>query len=265
MYSPPKLALKFIRYYLTASNGKGHGVHSPFVFDFITKVLNDDRHFYAYNKIEKIRAELLANKTLLQVNDFGAGSGVIKSDQRKTSKIARSSLKPKKFGQLMMRIVNYYGIKTTFELGTSFGITASYIASGNLNGQLFTLEGAKQIAAVARNSFEKLQLKNIELIEGNFDDTLQSTLQKVKVIDLAFVDGNHRKEPTLQYFNQMLEKKTEQSIFIFDDIHWSKGMEEAWQEIQQHPDVTLTIDLFFIGLVFFRKEQKVAQHFAVRF
>ena len=97
------------------------------------------------------------------------------------------------------------------------------------------------------------------------DPSLQKTLEKIPTIDLAFVDGNHRKEPTLQYFRQLLDKKTEQSILIFDDIHWSKGMEEAWQQIQQHPDVTLTIDLFFIGLVFFRKEQKVAQHFSIRF
>ncbi len=265
MYSLPKLATKFIKYYFAASNGKGHGVHSPFVFDFIKNVLNDHRHFYAYDAIERVREKLLTNDKVLQIEDFGAGSTVIKSNQRKISTIAKSSLKPKKFGQLMMRMVNYYGIKTTIELGTSLGITTSYLASGNLNGQVITLEGSGEIANVAEQNFEKLKLQNIEIIEGNFDDTLKNTLDKTTTIDLAFVDGNHRKEPTLQYFNQLLEKKTEKSIFIFDDIHWSKGMEEAWQKIQQHPEVTLTIDLFFIGLIFFRKEQKVAQHFSVRF
>lgn len=265
MYSLPKLALKYIRYYLNASNGNGHGVHSPFVFDFIKNVLNDKRHFYAYDEVEQVRESLLRNDALLEIEDFGAGSAVIKSNQRKISSIAKSSLKPKKFGQLMMRIVNYYGIQTSVELGTSLGVTSAYLASGNLNGRLYTHEGAKLVAAVARKYFDKLQLQNIDLIEGNFDITLQTTLQRVKTIDFAFVDGNHRREPTLHYFTQLLEKKTERSIFIFDDIHWSDGMEEAWQQIQQHPDVTLTIDLFFIGLVFFRKEQKVAQHFAIRF
>jgi predicted O-methyltransferase YrrM len=84
-------------------------------------------------------------------------------------------------------------------------------------------------------------------------------------VDLLFVDGNHRKEATLEYFNIFLEKATPQSIFIFDDIHWSKEMEEAWKLIQQHNSVTLTIDLFFLGMVFFSKDFKVKQHFPIRF
>ena len=265
MYSLPKIAIKYLQYYLTASNGKGHGVHSPFVFDFIKNVLNDDRHFYAYDNVERVRESLLRNDTVLQLKDFGAGSVVTKSKERKVSSIAKSALKPKKFGQLLMRIVNYYQLQTSVELGTCFGVTSAYIASGNVKGKLCTMEGAEQVAAIAKKYFEKLQLYNIEIVEGNFDDTLPKVLKQIRNIDLAFIDGNHRKEPTLAYFNQLLQKKNEYSIFIFDDIHWSRGMEEAWRQIQQHPEVTLTIDLFFIGLVFFRKEQKVAQHFEIRF
>lgn len=265
MYSAFKLASKYFSYYLTASNSKGHGVHSPFVFDFITNVLNDSRQFYAYQELEQLRHDLLSNKKLLSIEDFGAGSTVHKSNQRKVSDIARSSLKPKKYGQLMFRMVDYYKANNIVELGTSLGITTAYLAAGNLKGQVYTFEGAKQVAEVARQNFEKVSLNNIEIIEGNFDNTLQSQLNKISRIDFAFVDGNHRKEPTIQYFEQLLAKASEHSVFIFDDIHWSKGMEEAWKYIQQHPSVTLTIDLFFIGLVFFRKEQKVAQHFAVRF
>nr|AIA19258.1 Methyltransferase domain protein [uncultured bacterium] len=265
MYSPFQLGLKYINYYLTASNGKGHGVHSPFVFDFIINVLNDKRSFYAYEQVERVRASLLRNDTTLQIQDFGAGSTVTKNNERKVSSIARSALKPKKFSQLMFRMVNYYHYNTMIELGTSLGVTSSYLASANLKGKLYTFEGAAEVANVAGKYFEKLQLKNIEVVLGNFDQTLQPVLDKLNTVDLAFVDGNHRKEPTLQYFRQLLQKKSDNSCFIFDDIHWSKGMEEAWKEIQQHPDVTLTIDLFFIGLVFFRKENKVAQHFAIRF
>lgn len=265
MYSPVKLAYKYVSYFLTASNGKGHGVHSPFVFDFITKVLNDSRTFYAYDELEKLRRSLLSNNAVLTIEDFGAGSTVHKSNRRKVSDIARSSLKPKKFGQLMFRMVDYYKANTIVELGTSLGITTGYLASGNLKARVYTFEGAKQVADVARQNFQKAGLNNIELIEGNFDNTLPPLLNKIVDIDFAFVDGNHRKEPTIQYFEQLLTKATEHSVFIFDDIHWSEGMEEAWKYIQQHPAVTLTIDLFFIGLVFFRKEQKVQQHFSVRF
>ncbi|MCW3105652.1 MAG: class SAM-dependent methyltransferase, partial [Segetibacter sp.] len=140
MYSPFKLASKYLSYFLTASNGKGHGVHSPFVFDFITNVLNDHRTFYAYDELEKLRRSLLSNKTVLTIEDFGAGSAVHKSNERKVSDIARSSLKPKKFGQLMFRMVDYYKANTIVELGTSLGITTAYLASGNLKGQVYTFE-----------------------------------------------------------------------------------------------------------------------------
>lgn len=265
MYSSVQLTIKYIKYLFTSSNAKGHGVHSPFVFDFITNVLNDRRQFYAYQSIENIRSKLFKNDKVLTLEDYGAGSLIAKTNNRKISTIARSSLKPRKFSQLMFRIVNYYKTNTILELGTSLGITSSYFASANLQGHLYTFEGAKQVAELARQHFKDFELNNISIIEGNFDDTLQPQLNELQQVDLAFVDGNHRKEPTLSYFHQMLEKATEDSIFIFDDIHWSRGMEDAWKAIQLHPSVTLTIDLFFIGLVFFRKEQKVPQHFSIRF
>jgi len=259
------MVLKFLTYYLTASNAKGHGIHSPFVFEFITKVMNDDRYFYAYDSMEQIRQSLLTNDKTLTIEDFGAGSVVSKSNQRKVRDIARAALKPKKFARLMFRIVNYYNANTIAELGTSLGITTGYLASGNLTGSVYTFEGATEVAAIAKQNFCDLGLQNIHVIEGNFDNTLQPCINKLKVIDFAFVDGNHRKEPTVRYFEQLLEKFAESSIFIFDDIHWSKGMEDAWTYIKHHPSVKLTIDLFFIGIVFFRKEQKVPQHFTIRF
>ena len=265
MYSTVKLAIKYIKYQITAANGKGHGIHSPFVFDFITNVLNDKRHFYPYDTIEYHRNRLYQNNELLTIEDLGAGSTVTKSNQRKVSSIARSALKPKKFGQLMFRMVNHYNVNTIVELGTSLGITTSYFASANAKGKVFTFEGASQVAKLAKANFNALSLDNIDVILGNFDDTLKNNLQKMPQVDLAFVDGNHRKEPTLNYFHQLMEKVTDHSILIFDDIHWSKEMEQAWAEIQQHPSVTLTIDLFFIGFVFFRKEQKAPQHFSIRF
>jgi predicted O-methyltransferase YrrM len=265
MYSALTLASKYLSYYVTASNGAGHGVHSPFVFDFITNVLNDRRTFYAYQELEKLRHDLLADQTVLTIEDFGAGSAITKSNQRSVSDIARSALKAKKYGQLMFRMVDYYKANTIVELGTSLGITTGYLASGNLKGQVYTFEGARQVAEVAKQNFKQLSLENIALIEGNFDYTLKLFLTKIDKVDFAFIDGNHRKEPTIEYFEQLLSKASENSIFVFDDVHWSEGMEAAWTYIKQHSSVTLTIDLFFIGLVFFRKEQKIAQHFTIRF
>lgn len=265
MYSHLQLAKKYLQYYLTASNGKGHGIHSPFVFDFIKNVLNDKKDYECYYSLEKLRYELLHDKRIIEVEDFGAGSIAVPSKQKKISDITRSFLKPQKFAQLLFRIVQYYKPETIIEIGTSLGITSAYLTNGNKNAFVFTLEGSNNVASIAEENFKKLGLHHVELIRGKFDETLPAILSKICTVDLAFVDGNHRKVPTLKYFQQLLEKSNDESIFIFDDIHWSAGMEEAWQDIQQHPYVTLTIDLFFIGLVFFKKDFKAKQHFVIRF
>jgi predicted O-methyltransferase YrrM len=265
MYSPFQLGTRYIKYYLAASNGKGHGVHSPFVFDFITRVLNDTREFYAYQSIEQLRQSLLADEKELVIEDFGAGSRVEKTNTRIIKDIARSSLKPKKFGQLLFRIVDHYAPVTVLELGTSLGITTAYLASPRSACSVTTMEGANPVADIAEMNFNKLNLSNINIVRGNFDETLAPVVERLGKIDLAFVDGNHRYEPTVRYYREILPAMHEYSVLIFDDIHWSKEMEQAWEEIRQDAAVMLSIDLFFIGLVFFRKENKVKQHFMIRF
>jgi predicted O-methyltransferase YrrM len=265
MFTKFQLAKKYVQYYFTASNGKGHGIHSPFVFDFVINVLNDKTSYPAYQSIEKIRKQLLSDSTVIEVEDFGAGSSVIKTNKRVVSAIAASSLKPKKYAQLLYRIVAYYKPETIVELGTSFGITTDYLAAANETTKVFTCEGSAAIASIAKQNFEVLQLKNVRLIEGDFAKTLSPLLANLSKIDFAFADGNHRKEPTLNYFQQLLNHSTATTILVFDDIHWSAEMEGAWNAIKQHPQVTLTIDLFFIGIVFINPDFKIPQHFSIRF
>jgi predicted O-methyltransferase YrrM len=265
MYSPFKLLSKFISYKIHASNAKGHGVHSPFVYHFIRNILLDKRKFYAYEAIESSRRELLNDNRVLHIEDFGAGSRLKKTNQRTIGEIAHSSLKPKKFSQLLFRIANYYQSNLILELGTSLGITSAYLALAKENAKVVTMEGSIEIAAVAKANFEKMRIKNISIITGNFDETLPAFLNTKNTLDLVFIDGNHRFEPTLRYFEMLLPNTNEDSILVFDDIHWSKEMEMAWKQIQQHPQVRVTIDLFFIGLVFFRNENKVKQHFQINF
>ncbi|HVM88748.1 MAG TPA: class I SAM-dependent methyltransferase [Puia sp.] len=265
MYSTFQVAKKYIHYYLTASNGKGHGIHSPFVFDFVYEVLNDKRNFYAYNQIETLRQELLHDNTLIQVNDLGAGSGISKSTQRRIDDIAKHAAKNRKLAQLLFRIANYFQPKTIIELGTSLGVSSAYLAAARPASKLYTIEGSPEIAAVALKNFRSLQLSNIEPLVGNFDELLPGLLKKIRLVDLAFIDGNHRKEPTIKYFNQLAEYSTASSVLIFDDIHWSSEMEDAWNIIKISEKVTLTIDLFFLGIVFFKKDFKAKQHFIIRF
>lgn len=265
MYSPYQLAIKYFNYYFAASNGKGHGIHSPFVFELVTKVLNDKNQYADYEPIELLRKKSLQNKTVLRIEDYGAGSTKGLSKQRTVQQIAESSLKKPKFAQLLYRLVKYFQPQQILELGTSLGITTAYLASAKKDAGVITMEGSVALTFTAERNFQDLQLNNIKVITGNFDDTLIPAISQLQAVNFVFVDGNHRKEPTLNYFQQLLEKSTDSTVIVFDDIHWSREMEEAWEVIKQHPSVTLTIDLFFIGLVFFRKEQLEKEHFVIRF
>lgn len=265
MYNSFKLAAKYLRYWFTASNGKGHGVHSPFVFEFIIKVLNDKSDYECYASIESLRRQLLANETIIEVVDFGAGSRSGATKKRAVQSIAASALKPRKFAQLLHRVARYYHCKNIVELGTSLGVTTSYLAASPHTGHLCTLEGSRAIADLAAANFASLGYGNIEQVIGNFDETLPVLLQRFGKIDLLYIDGNHRYEPTIRYFEEAWPHLHEYSIVVFDDIHWSVEMEKAWQQVMNDPRITLSIDLFFIGLVFFRKDFKVKQEFSIRF
>ncbi len=263
MYSPLQLAKKYLKYYFSASNGKGHGIHSPFVFDFVKHVLNDNGPYDHYITVGDTRQKLLRDKRVLNVQDFGAGSITLKNNKRTVSGIAKTSLKPAKYGKLLFRIAKYYESKNVLELGTSLGVTTSYLSKAVET--VHTIEGSPEIAAVAKECFQKMHLNNIRLHTGTFEQHLKPVLESMPRVDLAFVDGNHRYKPTLEYFGQIKHSVHENSILIFDDIHWSSEMEAAWEEIKKDDAVTLTIDLFFIGIVFFRKDFKHRQHFTIRF
>ncbi|RYY28585.1 MAG: class I SAM-dependent methyltransferase [Chitinophagaceae bacterium] len=265
MYPRSVLLAKYIAYYLGASNSRGHGVHSPFVFDFIKHVLRDTAHYEDYDKIEAYRSRLHADRSMLQVTDFGAGSAHTKGVGRQVSQIASTALKPKKYAALLYRIARYYKPSTILELGTSLGITTGYLALAVPGAAIVTVEGAKSVANIASAVFKEAGLNNIKLITGNFDQVLPGLLPGMNTIDFVFMDGNHRYAPTIKYFTELLPVIHEYTIVVLDDIHWSAEMERAWLECRKHPRVTLSIDLFFIGILFFRKEFRVPQHFSIRF
>jgi predicted O-methyltransferase YrrM len=265
MYSRFQLASKYLNYYFTASNGRGHGIHSPLVFEFITKVLNNKEQYEDYNAIENIRHTYLRDETTVTINDFGAGSSRSGSKTRTIRSIARHAVKSRKFGQLLYRIVKYYQPVNILELGTSLGITTSYLAKGIPTARVVTFEGSEEVLNRAKSSFATLELKNVETVAGNFDDKVLPVVDQLPSVDFAFIDGNHRLEPTTRYFNTLLSKINNSSIIILDDIHWSREMEQAWTYCKDHSSVTLSIDLFFIGILIFRREIMEKQHFAIRF
>lgn len=259
----------FIHHYLTAT--LIDVLHSPFVFDLYQTTVKKQKNIVKFKDIENCRTNLLKNEGIVSYYDLGAGSNILSIETKKVVKdLAKAHLKPARIAQIIHQIVFKYKYKNIIELGTSLGITASYIASAIKENYAFnetnftTIEGIHDVRKVALKQFETLALsKHVNSIEGSFNEKLDGVLNNYQSIDVFFVDGNHTYEATIEYFNKALPMAHNDSLFIFDDIYWSLGMTKAWEEIKSNKNVQQTVDLFFIGLVFFRKEQN-RQHFKLR-
>ena len=247
-----------------------HGVHSPFVFNLVTKCFYDSTAKIEYETLKKYRNELLQNKNVIEVTDFGAGSRVFKSNRREISKIAQTAGITRKRAELLFRIVNYFQPNSILEIGTSLGLATSALSLGNPKAKITTLEGCSQTARIAQENFIKFNFKNIHSEVTEFNQYLNNPKPKTQNLEpttvnyqLIYFDGNHSKEATLSYFELLLPTITNDTLWIFDDIHWSTEMSQAWEIIKNHPKVTVTIDTFQWGLVFFRIEQE-KEHFTIR-
>lgn len=255
-YSKLKIAFSYLFYYLNASNR--HSVHSPFVYGFCTSAL-EKAHRLNFSSVEEVRRKFIKSKESIYFVDYGKDGNTI---HKSIAIIASKSLKSKKYARLLAQSVAYFNSQSILEIGTSLGVTTAYLAKST-KGKVHTLEGDSQVAALANQGWATCGLSNITQTVGNFDNTLEIALQ-LATYDFIYVDGNHRFEPTLRYFELCLKQATADCVFVFDDIHYSKEMETAWQTIKQHPKVQATIDVFFLGYVFI-SPAITNQHYVLRF
>ncbi len=239
--------LQYIRYLFRSRHRKGFGIHSPFVFKLVTDVIEEQTPYYKYSLIEKVRQLYLKTDKEVTVENFGTG----KSGRKKISTIVKHSAKSKAYAQILFRLVNFYKSENILELGTSFGLTTMYLAAPNSKAKVVSIEGSKEIAEYAKLSFKRAGFENIRVETGNIDACLPQVLAGFERLDFVFFDANHRKSATLNYFSRCLPKSHAKSVFVIDDIYWSKEMTQAWEEIKKCPKVRVTIDLFFYGIVLF--------------
>ena len=252
-----------LKHILTAWNTGGEGVHSPYLFEWVRMVMYDKHRYYVWDDIERLRCTLLRDDRVLRFVDYGTGAVAngVESDRR-VSDVARNSLEPAKYGQLLYRLVNWLGHQRrneqmgglrVLELGTSLGITTAYMASVDEGDFVLSLEGCAAVAEVARANWHALGLKNVKCEVGNIDDTLYTyaCAQQGEKWDVIFIDANHRCDATCRYFEMLLQTVHEKSVIVVDDIHCSKEMEEAWRKICGHEAVSTTMDIYKMGLVFF--------------
>lgn len=256
------LVLNYLQHRLTAKTR--HGVHSPFVYHLVDEVIYDFHAKTEYAAIEQVRGRLLQDERVINVTDLGAGSHVNNNKEKLVRSIAKNALKPARLAQLIFRLAQHFSPGNIIELGTCLGITTSYLAKAAPQAKVTSVEGCPETASIAAENLSHLNIKNVQLKVGNFDQLLPGIIADHDNLDFVFIDGNHRKQATLNYFNWCLPKLSEHGVLIFDDIYWSKGMKEAWQQIKADPRVTVTVDLFWIGLVFIRPGQ-VKEDFKIRY
>lgn len=250
----------FIKHWFKAKRN-GHGVHSPFVYALVENVFSNTFDFYAFNDLNKTRKQLQLNDAEFEITDLGAGSKKFASNKRRISDIAKHGVSSKKQSEIYFKLINYLKSEIIIELGTSIGLNTLYLKAAAPNGKLYTLEGSGALCSFAKRLFEEKKINGIQVIEGNFKDTLPLLFEKLETFDVLYIDGDHTYESTKNYFELALNKKHNNSVIIFDDIYWSSEMTKCWEYIKTHTEVKMSIDCFYFGIVFFKDEFKQKEHF----
>jgi predicted O-methyltransferase YrrM len=245
--------VKYLIYILLSRHKVGHGIHSPFVFNLVSKVFRNKTDPYVVFKVEQVRKKMISDKRSILVQDLGSRSRLLKTNLRGVSDIARNSPVSRKFGMLLSNMAAEFGKPMILELGTSLGISTMYMAASCIDTKICTIEGCHATAAIARQNFIDSGLNNIEIVEGSFDEVLPGLSTTGIKPGLVFIDGNHRKEPVIKYFCQIAEMSDSKTVIVIDDINYSKEMAEAWDEIRLHKKVSVSVDIHRMGIIFFRE------------
>lgn len=250
-----KLPMRFLQSYLRYlwCSVSRYRIHSPFIYQ-VSEVLHAKPPKDIIRLPEAVRKQLSSSQQLITVLDLGEGGKQKPNRLQKLGKLAATSSKRPKEGVYLYNLVAHFKPKVILELGTSLGISTMYLQLGCAESRIVTIEGCPERLKIAQENFQRHGFDKIECINGDFDVVLPELIKNGLQPDFVFVDGNHGLEPTLRYFELLAPCLHNDAVMVFDDIHWSVGMEQAWDWIASSDAAQVTVDLFSMGLVFFKKE-----------
>jgi len=255
--------LAFITYLI---NARGlSGLDAPFLAELYREVISAYEPLAIGEQVAEARNLLMQSRESVELQDFGAGHGDSGKSTRSTTigKLAREASCPRPKGELLFRLAQFSNAQRILEMGTQLGLSGWYLQAARPEAEFVGIEGDPVLAELAKRLWEKRNLGG-KIYNDVFQSVLTNQAQPSKYRpDFVYLDGHHTYQATLEYTQQLLPYMPENSLLVLDDIHWSKGMTQAWKEVCMREEVSLSVDLFQVGLCFIkRKEPKT--HVALR-
>ncbi len=244
----------YVYYLFVARHRWGYGLHSPFMFWFYKRILSPGCRRELSRVRARVRSLLKDQREVVCERVYGAGSTRLSGEREKLASIVRHSSVSYKYGKVLYALAREFTPGVILELGTSVGISTMYLCEGAPGALLYTVEGCREKLDVCRENARLLGDDNVHTLEGSFEDVLPGFLSRTGQLDFVFIDGNHRKDSTIDHFEKLVDHLHSNSVVVIDDIHWSKEMSRAWHTITNHSRVKVSIDLYHMGVLFFRRE-----------
>jgi predicted O-methyltransferase YrrM len=217
---------------------KGYGVHSPFVYDLITKVIEEKMPYYAF---EKIRA------------------GV----QNFEPKPPKERICFHKYGALLFRLVNFFKCEFVLQVGSPEGIISLYPASAHSGCECLVLENDQTSFRKTKVLAEKAGLSNLQVECTDYLKRIEDLFRQNKRFDLIFINiPGYDNCPDI--LNLCISESKKECIFVVSGIRDNSKMKKLWKNIIQNHQVSVSIDLYSWG-IFFLKNNIYKQHYKVYF
>jgi predicted O-methyltransferase YrrM len=243
--------LSFARYKLFSWHKYGHGIHSPLVYRLVRECFCAKISDSIFAEEKEARKLLKMNKAVIKANGYGAGSRSL-AYSRSVSQINKACSVPHKYGKLLYKLCCWVAADNVLELGTSVGMGAMYLSKRE-GTKLTTVDACSSAQAVASEVLG-FYGRDAVFVNGLFDDKLPAIEASGLKFGLIYIDGDHTAESTLANFSRAAKLCRKGGVIVIDDIRWSGGMLQAWEEICKHKDSRACIDLWKMGIVFTDKE-----------
>jgi len=245
-----------IKYLRKARHWHGFGIHSPFLFHLVTEVIEDKKRYPVYRIIQSSKKQITNRVKEINYDQEITYNGIPLQSLIGKKKPFKSVELGYRYGKLMLRLVREFKPSSVFYHGPTFGLNLLYLALADENIPVNTHTTDPVMNQLCKEAIENIPVNNVNL---EFEETTPSCVQEFVFINLSFLPGEARNKILLK-----LKLGGDDDVMIIRGIHKSGEMETLWQEVIKEKKVRVSLDLYEIGILLFRKKLQ-KQHFILRF